>query len=179
MTGSAALTPEMPKGWRFQLGVICFVAAFGVHVITIVAAAIGASAGTVATIAGVNFAANKILLVVTVGVLGKPGFNYLKSLVFSALGRYAPAQTVGPTRYRIGLVLLAIPILFGWLSPYLTGVVPELVTQAVAFGIAGDLLLLVSLIVLGGDFWDKLKALFIYGARVRMLGEEAGAPPAD
>jgi hypothetical protein len=161
-------TPEMPQGWRFRLGVICFAAAFGVHLITIVAAAAGASAGTVATIAGVNFAANKILLLVTIGLLGKSGFDYLKSVVSASLGRYAPAQTVGPTRYRIGLVLFAIPILFGWLAPYLSGLVPELVTEAVAFGIAGDLLLLVSLLVLGGDFWDKLRALFIHRARVRI-----------
>jgi hypothetical protein len=160
----------MPKGWRFQLGVLCFVAAFGVHLITVVVAAIGASAATVATIAGANFAANKILLLVTVGLLGRPGFNYLKSVVFSVLGRYAPAQTVSPMRYRVGLVLFAIPILFGWLSPYLTGIIPALVTEAVAFGIAGDLLLLVSLIVLGGDFWDKLKALFVYDARSLYAG---------
>jgi hypothetical protein len=168
---SAVSIPEMSQSWRFRLGVICFAAAFGVHLITIVAAAVGTSAGTVATIAGVNFAANKILLLVTVGLLGKSGFNYLKSVVFSALGRYAPAQTVSPTRHRIGLVLFAIPILFGWLSPYLSGLVPELVTEAVAFGIAGDLLLLVSLFVLGGDFWDRLRALFIYDARVQMPGQ--------
>jgi hypothetical protein len=90
--------------------------------------------------------------------------------VFSVLGRYAPAQTVSPMRYRVGLVLFAIPILFGWLSPYLTGIIPALVTEAVAFGIAGDLLLLVSLIVLGGDFWDKLKALFVYDARSLYAG---------
>jgi hypothetical protein len=163
--------PEMPRGWRFQLGVICVAAAFGVHLITIVAAAVGASAGTVATIAGANLAANKILLLATVGLLGKSGFNYLKSVVLGALGRYAPAQTVSPTRYRVGLVLFALPILFGWLSPYLTGRIPELVTEAVAFGIAGDLMLLVSLLVLGGDFWDKLRALFIYRAGATPPGE--------
>ena len=32
--------------------------------------------------------------------------------------------------------------------------------------VAGDLLLLTSLFVLGGDFWDKLRALFIGGAKV-------------
>lgn len=166
MTDFATSRPEMPKGWRFQVGVICFVAAFGVHLVTVVAAAVGAGAATVAAIAGANFGINKILLLATVGLLGKSGFNYLKSLVLGALGRYAPAQTVGPVRYRIGLVLFVIPVLFGWLSPYLVGMIPELVTEGVGFALAGDLLLLASLFVLGGDFWDKLRALFIYDARV-------------
>jgi hypothetical protein len=30
----------------------------------------------------------------------------------------------------------------------------------------GDLLLLVSLFILGGDFWDKLRALFVREAKV-------------
>jgi len=33
------------------------------------------------------------------------------------------------------------------------------------YAIAGDVLLLVSLVVLGGDFWDKLRSLFIHSAR--------------
>jgi hypothetical protein len=33
------------------------------------------------------------------------------------------------------------------------------------FALAGDLLLLTGLVLLGGDFWDKLRALFIHGAK--------------
>jgi hypothetical protein len=171
-TTAATPAPELPEGWRFRLGVICFVLAFGVHLVTLGAAALGASAGTVAAIAGANFAINKILLVATIGLLGKSGFNYLKSAAFGVVGRYAPAQTVGPVRYRIGLVLFVIPVLFGWLSPYLAGMIPELVTRSVAFGVAGDLLLLVSLLVLGGDFWDKIRSLFVREAKVQF-------PPTD
>jgi hypothetical protein len=32
----------------------------------------------------------------------------------------------------------------------------------------GDLLLISSLFVLGGDFWDKLRALFVHGAKVQI-----------
>jgi hypothetical protein len=30
----------------------------------------------------------------------------------------------------------------------------------------GDLIFLVSLFVLGGDFWDKIRALFVYSDKV-------------
>jgi hypothetical protein len=31
----------------------------------------------------------------------------------------------------------------------------------------GDLLLLSSFVILGGDFWDKVRALFVYGAKAQ------------
>jgi hypothetical protein len=33
--------------------------------------------------------------------------------------------------------------------------------------IGGDVLLISSLFVLGGDFWDKVRALFVYDAKAR------------
>jgi hypothetical protein len=35
-----------------------------------------------------------------------------------------------------------------------------------AYAIGGDLLLLASLFVLGGDFWDKIRALFVYSDKI-------------
>ena len=43
--------------------------------------------------------------------------------------------------------------------------VPGYPGNEITYAIVGDLLLLVSLFVLGGDFWDKLRALFIGGAK--------------
>ena len=42
-------------------------------------------------------------------------------------------------------------------------------------GITGDIILLLSLFVLGGNFWDKLRALFIRDAKVA-FPEKAAAP---
>jgi hypothetical protein len=42
---------------------------------------------------------------------------------------------------------------------------PGLDDRPLAFAVSGDVLMLVSLFVLGGDFWDKLRALFVHGAR--------------
>ena len=34
------------------------------------------------------------------------------------------------------------------------------------YAVGGDLILLASLFVLGGDFWDKIRSLFIHDAEV-------------
>ena len=39
----------------------------------------------------------------------------------------------------------------------------------VMYGIISDLVLAISLFVLGGEFWDKLRALFIPGATAKFI----------
>ena len=36
-----------------------------------------------------------------------------------------------------------------------------------AYAVTGDLVLFLSVFVLGGDFWDKLRSLFVYDARAQ------------
>jgi hypothetical protein len=49
--------------------------------------------------------------------------------------------------------------------------IPDFSSNPLPYAIGGDLLLLMSLIVLGGNFWDKIRALFIYDAKVHFREE--------
>ncbi len=98
-------------------------------------------------------------MLIAIAILGKQGFDYLKSRLWKAV---RPADKVSSTRYRIGLVLFFTPILFGWLSPYLELWITVLEAYQTTFAIAGDIIFAVSLFVLGGDFWLKIKALFTH-----------------
>jgi hypothetical protein len=85
------------------------------------------------------------------------------------LKRYGPPNKVGPMRYKIGLVLFSLPIFFGWISIYAARWIPGFESQPLIYAVGGDLLILVSLFVLGGDFWDKVRALFIHNAKARFF----------
>ena len=111
------------------------------------------------------FGGPEVGILVSTMILGKPGFNSLRGLVSGKLKRYLLPKTVSRTRYRIGLVLFLLPLLHGWVSPYLSSLLHGYkITRLEA--LIGDLLLIVSLFLLGGDFWEKLRALFIWEARV-------------
>jgi hypothetical protein len=71
---------------------------------------------------------------------------------------------VSPIRYRIGLFMFLLPILFGWLAPYVPSAISGYDLQGLLVNIIGDVILISSFFVLGGDFWDKIRSLFIYGA---------------
>ena len=101
----------------------------------------------------------EVFMLIAIAILGKPGFDFLKSHLWKLI---RPADRVSAARYRIGLVLFFLPILFGWLYPYLELWITELQTYRMELAITGDIIFAISLFVLGGDFWLKIKALFIH-----------------
>jgi hypothetical protein len=73
---------------------------------------------------------------------------------------------IGPLRHRIGLVMFCLPLISSFLEPYIDAVAPGLRPNSWALQMLGDALLIGSFFVLGGNFWEKLRALFIRTARV-------------
>ena len=122
----------------------------------------------------------KLLIITIIFVLGKAGFTYLKALCFKALGRtfapLAPARQVNPLRYRIGLVMFTLPLLEAWLVPYLETAFPSWAANR-PIEWSWDVMLLASFFVLGGEFWDKLRALYVQRATVTFPAKES-APAA-
>ena len=47
-------------------------------------------------------------------------------------------------------------------------VIPGYEQDLLAVSVSGDVMLLSGLLLLGGDFWDKLKALFIHEAKAQL-----------
>jgi hypothetical protein len=82
---------------------------------------------------------------------------------------------VGRTRYTIGLMLFAGPALFAWIASYVPSWLPEDYLVRVWINLGLDLVTVASLFVLGGEFWDKLRALFLYDARA-MFPSSSTAP---
>lgn len=122
----------------------------------------------------------KLLIITIIFVLGKSGFAYLKAVCFRAIGRtfspLAPARQVSRARYRIGLVMFTLPLLEACLVPYVLAAYPDL-REARPMEWVWDVMLIASFFVLGGDFWDKLRALYMHGARVTFPAKDS-APAA-
>ena len=92
-----------------------------------------------------------------------------RAKVFGHLGQFGPPHDVSPHRYRVGLVLFMIPLLFAWASPYFGHHLPGFESHQWIYAVTFDVMLLSSLFVLGGSFWDKLRALFKHDAHVMIL----------
>lgn len=112
------------------------------------------------------FGIPEIFMLIAIGIMGKQGYEFIKQKVGQFLKPLMPPGRVSRSRYRIGLVLFVVPLLFGFLEPYLGYFFESLRDVPVSWYIALDLVFVISLFVLGGDFWDKLRGLFDHDATI-------------
>ncbi len=152
--------------WRFRVGIFIFVLAFALWLLVPLAASMGVPSARVAAMTGAIFIANKILLLTCIAVMGKAGFQQLKALIFSYVKGFAPSDTVGPVRHAIGLTMFCLPLISAMLEPYVDTLFPGLRPNLWQAQLLGDMMLISSFFVLGGDFWGKIRALFIRTAKV-------------
>jgi len=111
------------------------------------------------------FGLPQVSTVIAIAIVGKSGFHYLMERLFGAAKRFGPRLHVSKLRYRIGLVMLFLPLAVSLLEPYVPLLATEQNMPHWILGAVEDSLFLASFFVLGGEFWDKVKALFIYEAR--------------
>jgi hypothetical protein len=113
----------------------------------------------------------EVLSLAAIAILGREGFNELKRKSFSAFKRYAMPKTVGRTRYRFGLVLFVLPAIIGYAVAYAPQLLPVGPEHHLTVQLTADGMFIASLFVLGGEFWDKIRALFVHQATVRFPDE--------
>ena len=164
MIEEQAASPAPPPGKRLIIGGLVFVLGFmGPAFVPLVAATNLPTEWKAALSGLLLLGIPELFMLIAVAILGRPGFDYLKERLRKGL---APPARVSRARYRFGLVLFVLPLLLGWLTPYVSPWLPGYAAYPVVYGVAGDAVFLTSLWVLGGEFWDKLRALFIHDASV-------------
>ncbi|MHA6493558.1 transporter suffix domain-containing protein [Pseudomonas borbori] len=167
MTAQLSNAPKSAK-WRFKLGIAILCLMPTLWLLVPIAAAADVPGSTIAAITGALFIVNKVLLLLVIAVMGKAGFQELKQHLFGYVLNLSPRAEleVSVTRHRIGLVMFCLPLLSSFLEPYIDALAPGLRPNSWALQLLGDVLLIGSFFVLGGNFWEKLRALFIRTARV-------------
>ena len=166
MVENAADVPVARSRARFIVGSAVFGIAFLAPLLVPLVAATGLPSEWKAGISGLLlFGVPEIGMLVAVAIMGKDGYEALKGILQRSFKQLLPARSVGRWRHRIGVAMFVTPLAMGWLFPFAMGKLPALGEHRIALGIAGDTVLLASLFVLGGEFWEKLSALFLRDAR--------------
>lgn len=160
-------------GWRFRVGAIILVVGLAAPLaIPLVTSSSLPGAWKTAIAGALAIGVPEVMMVVAAAVMGKAGFARLKQFFGRILKKYGPPQRVSPGRHHVGLVMFAAPLLLGWFGPYIHHHLPGFDRQPLLWHIGGDLVFVTSLLVLGGDFWDKLRSLFVHGARAIFPSED-------
>lgn len=155
---------RIQAGWRIKLGFALFIVSIAWPIVLPLLSVLGLSGSLIATLTAVMLVAAEVMMLAGAAIAGKDGFVFIKQKVFGFLKSYGPAQEVSRIRYIIGLVMFFVPVTLGWAWPYIREYLPWSHEHMLVYAVTGDVLLLASLFVLGGGFWDKLRSLFIHRA---------------
>ena len=168
MVEQKAMTTEQPRaGWRFRLGLTILIVGWLSPLLIPVVTRTSLATEWKTIISGLlAVGIPEVFTVAAIAIMGKSGYNLIKERIFSFLKRHAPPDRVSLTRYRIGLVMFVLPVVFGWLGPYGAHLIPGYESQRFVVSLIGDVMFVASFFVLGGDFWDKIRSLFIHNDRV-------------
>lgn len=158
-------------GWRTKTGLALFIISISWPLLLPILPLVGVSANYIVVFTGFMAVFAEIMMLAAAAIAGKEGFAYIKQRVYGVFKSYAPPRQVGARRYKIGLVIITVPLVYGFLSPYIEQFYPGIAAYRLAFAVVGDVLLLVALLVLGGEFWEKIRTLFIYKAVVSIPEE--------
>ena len=166
MSPDALSTSDHTVRWRMSLALALWVGGFFLPLAIPLVIGLPLPVATKTALSALLiFGLPQLLTVIAIAIVGKSGFHYLKERLFGAAKKLGPPVHVSRLRYRIGLVMLFLPLAVLLLEPYVTLLVVQEYGPHWVYGAVYDTLFLASFFVLGGEFWDKVKALFIYEAR--------------
>ena len=181
MNQEPTLVETVATGWRYKLGLFFFMLAVISPALSPLVGFTELSTEWKATLVGFLLVGGpEVFTVAAVALLGKSGFNQLKTKLFAFFKRHAPKREVSRTRYYVGLTMLFLPVVLFWLLGYLPPLIPLYLEHRLPVNITADFIFVASFFVLGGDFWDKVRALFVYEANAQTQSVTSGTsdPPA-
>lgn len=118
------------------------------------------SAGVKATLWSILFFTPEAFTLMGAAVMGRENYEMFRLKAAAVIRRIKPPGNVSLLRHRVGLALLATPLLPAYVQAFKPEWLPDHSAYRWQVMVAAHLLAIGGLFLLGGDFWDKLHALF-------------------
>jgi len=154
--------PELQKDWRFYTGLAALVLSLILPLFALAVPLLGLPTSISAVVVGGLFAGGpEALTLLAAALLGKETLAYFLAKAKRALRDVVLIRPVSKVRYYVGLTIAVVSLV----PLYLYGYGPEHMPPGDAriYILAGsDLAFLVSVFLMGGEFWDKLRRLFVW-----------------
>jgi hypothetical protein len=163
-----AATPYVPpleKDWKYYLGLGLFIFSWLTFAVALLAPFMPVSKATAVALATAFIITGEVTFWASVVLLGKPFMQLLKTKLIAFLHSRKPVELrhVSKRRHDVGLALFFCSFLSYYLAlavAFLDLPRDQMLNAIINILIAGEATFFVSLFVLGGEFWAKLKKLF-------------------
>jgi hypothetical protein len=161
-----AQPPTLKRDWRFY----CGMAAIGLSIIlplcALLVPMLGLPMTQSAVLAGALVAgAPEVLCILAVALLGKDTFQYFVHKIKGVLRSAIVDRPASKLRYYSGLAV----ILLNWIPAYVYAYAPTVMPGGdarITILAAMDLAFVASVFLMGGEFWEKVRRIFVYEGKV-------------
>ncbi|MEI6456026.1 MAG: hypothetical protein WCO93_07035 [bacterium] len=161
------VTPPENPGIRFYAGMTLFIASFFMLPIGLVLKGFAVSHFWKAFILTCFWVSAPLMKISSIAIMGKTTYMWIKYKMHYVYHRFTRSRDVSRIRYNIGLVMFVLPFIPNYIISYTPHLLPTSMKFHYITIISADVIFLASLFILGGDFWDKLRALFVYSAKAQ------------
>lgn len=169
--------PEAKSKTRLYAGIIILILALSMPVwVSLIVAALALSSAVSTVVIGLSVAGGpEVLLVLAAAVMGKDALNSILGKVGNWFKRsFKLSENVSKGRYNFGLVLFWGSILIRWGVGFFH--IPATPADGTDWGIITlislEVITVISVFVLGANFWEKLVALFRWNTRAVTIDEQ-------
>ena len=159
---------QLVKDKKYYLGLFFFGLSIIMPILGIFIPFLNLSTSTTALLLTFTLAGGpEIALLLAAAFWGKERLNYFKQKIFGVIKRFfksiRPPQYVGKIQYYIWLTVWLGTSIPGILVIYFPNLIyPNEPEQKLYLAIMLDSLFIISFFMLGGQFWDKIAAIFKY-----------------
>lgn len=123
------------------------------------------------TLTGILFFAPEVGTLAGVAIMGKENHRRMQALLRKGIQKIKPRGSIGKKQHFTGLILLLCPLVPWLIQAFWPEWLPDASHWRIWANLTAIILSIGGLFVLGGDFWDKLGALFQREARVAATRE--------
>ena len=166
---------DFTNTWRYKAGLTLIIVGNGILLLGIVMPALGAGASTVGTMV----IGGEVISLASIAFLGKEGFKAIKNKAFGFI-KSTYTGAVGSTRHYLGISLLLasqavlyMNVIYLWQfferstdggsHPIIWGLdQAQQDSLLLTMFVIGEVCFLVSIYVLGSDWWGKFRRIFVW-----------------
>ena len=156
-------TPKIHKDWRYYVGMTCLVLSLGLPLFGFAVPFLDLHAAFAAILIGfLTIGGPEVMILLAVLFLGKETLSYYKQKIYTCLFKRRKYKPVSKFRYYFGLVIFFASPTPLYLNAYGEHLLPADETFRHFILMGSDLAFVLSFFILGGNFWEKFKSLFIW-----------------
>ncbi len=170
--------PEIKSKARLYIGIIVLILALAMPIWgSLIVSILGFPPGISTVLIGLSIAGGPdLLLLIAAAIMGKESLNYILGRIGKWFGRnFKLSENVSKRRYIFGLILFWGSILMRWAIGFFQQM-PAPPKGGIDWGLiillAFEVVLVISIFVLGANYWEKLGALFRWNTRVISIEEQ-------